>query len=334
MPFVLADRILKLGYAYREAKVLMSAVELGVFSALAEEPLDLDALMESIRIDRRGARDFFDALVALGLLDRDASGRYACTPETAFYLDRRKESYQGDDLEFNAQQYGRWNLLTRALKSGKPQNAVAVKGNFPVLYTDPVALQSFAKAMSVASRPVGVALAEKFPWSRYRTVVDVGSARGALLVEVTSVYSHLTGGGFDLPPMKPLFESYVREHGLSDRLQFYPGNFFDEPLPGGDVLVLGRVLHDWNLETKKMLLNKAHAALPTGGALIVYERLIDDERRTHAAGLLSSLNMLVMTEGGFDFTAADGIAWMREAGFHDMKVEPLTSDQAMVVGVK
>ena len=142
------------------------------------------------------------------------------------------------------------------------------------------------------------------------------------------------GGGFDLPPVHPLFENYVQQHGLSDRLRFYPGNFFHDPLPIADVLVMGRVLHNWDMATKRMLLTKAYQALPNGGALVVYERMIDDERRTHAMGLLSSQNMLIMTAGGFDYTSADCIGWMQEAGFHNMRVEPLTIEQSMVIGVR
>ena len=125
-------------------------------------------------------------------------------------LDRRKATYLGDDLAYNAQLYGRWNLLTRALKSGKPQNAVVVKGNFPALYADPAALEAFARGMSTAALSAGAAIAEKFPWPRYRTVADIGSARGVLLAEVASAHSHLSGSGFDLPPMKPLFDSSLR----------------------------------------------------------------------------------------------------------------------------
>jgi O-methyltransferase len=137
-----------------------------------------------------------------------------------------------------------------------------------------------------------------------------------------------------LPEVGALFNDYVGERGLAERLRFYPGDFFNERLPSADVLVMGRVLHNWDLSTKRMLLTKARQALPSGGALIVYERLIDDERRTSAAGLLSSLNMAIMTAGGFDFTAADCIGWMIEAGFRDMRVEPLSGDQSMVLGLK
>jgi O-methyltransferase domain/Dimerisation domain len=333
MSAVFPDRILELGYAYREAKVLLSAVELGVFTALGERPLDLDTLINRIGIDQRGARDFLDALVALDLLNRDDSGQYACTPETAAYLDRRKSTYLGDELQYSVHLYARWNLLTRALRTGRPQNAAGVKGNYPVLYANSEALEAFAKGMSAATLSAATAIAEKVPWLKYQTVIDIGSAQGCLPVQLARVHAHLTGGGFDLPPLRPVFDKYVEEHGFSGRLRFYPGDFFQDQLPRADVLVMGRVLHNWNLATKKMLLKKAYEALPAGGTLIIYERLIDDAR-TNAAGLLSSLNMLVMTEGGFGFTGADCMGWMQEAGFRDIRVEPLTNDQSMIMGAK
>ncbi len=144
----------------------------------------------------------------------------------------------------------------------------------------------------------------------------------------------MTGGGLDLPQVRPIFDGYVARHGLADRLRFLLGDFFRDPLPAADVLVLGRILHDWDLGRKKALLAKAHAALPEGGALLVYDTIIDDERRTNAMGLLMSLNMLLETRGGFDYTRADCIGWMREAGFRDARVEPLAVGHAMVVGTK
>lgn len=325
------DRIRALGYAYREAKALLSAVELGVFTALADGPLDLGTLTNRTRIDQRGARDFFDALVALGLLHRDDSGRYACTGETGLYLDDRKPTYLGGEIEFNVQLYARWNLLTRVLKTGKP---AAGKGNYQALYADPEAVGVFARGMSAATLPAAIAIAGNVPWAKYQTVIDIGSAQGCLPVQLARVHEHLTGGGFDVPPMKSVFDRYVEEHGLSRRLRFYSGDFFEDQLPSADVLVMGRVLHNWNLGTKKKLLQKAYDALPAGGALIVYERLIDDARVINATSLLDSLNMLVMTEGGFGFTGADCIGWMRETGFRDMRVEHLTNDQSMIIGEK
>ena len=332
---VTPDRIMDLGHAFRASKTLLSAVELGVFTALADGPLDLEALRSRIGVNERGARDFLDSLVALGMLARHADGRYANSAETGRYLDRNKPTYVGGLLEtFSARQYGIWASLTTALRTGKPHLDENVTSNFPSLYADNASRTQFASGMTVRSQPVAKALATRFPWADYSTLIDIGAAQGCLPVEIAQAHPHITGGGFDLPTLGPLFDSYVQQHALSDRLRFYPGDFFHCALPAADVLIFGRVLHSWDLAAKKMLLKKAYDALPPAGALIVYERLIDDERRVHAAGLLSSLNMLLMNAGGFDFTGADCIGWMRETGFRDIRVEPLTADQSMVVGIK
>jgi len=329
------DRIVKLGLAFRAAKALLSAVELGVFTALAESPLDLDTLRKRVGIDERGARDFFDALVALGMLERDESSRYANTLESDLYLDRQKPTYIGGELDhFNTYVYPHWNLLTPALRTGKPQSGARATGHYPALYADQAALETLVKGMTGGTLPVAKALAAKFNWQNYKTIIDVGTAQGCLPVQIAHAHPHITGGGFDLPPVAPHFGNYVREHDLSHRLRFYAGDFLQDPLPSADVLVFGRVLHNWDIATKRMLLKKAHDALPAGGALIVYERLIDDKRRVNAAALLASVNMVIMTAGGFDFTGADCIGWTREAGFRDMRVELLTSEYSMVVGTK
>lgn len=330
-----ADRIVQLAYAFREAKALLSAVELGVFAALAEGPAQLEILTERIGIHKRGARDFLDALVALGLIDRDADERYANTPSADLYLVEGRPTYIGGLMHhLNTQEYPDWNSLTHVLQTGEPQNAARAAGLYPTLYEDPASLEKFVAAMTGGSLLVAKELAGRFSWQQHQILIDVGSAEGCLPVQVAKSHAHITGGGFDLPAVGPAFDSYVLENELSHRLRFYPGDFLTDPLPAGDVLVMGRVLHNWDLPTKRMLLRKAHEALPTGGALIVYERLIDDERRTGASGLLASLNMLVMTSGGFDYSGADCIVWMREAGFRDMRVEPLTPDQSMIVGIK
>jgi len=329
------DRILELGYAFRKAKVLLSAVELEIFTVLAEGPLDCDALRERVGIDQRGARDFFDALVALGLLERDGAGCYGNTPETHAYLDVRGPSYIGGDLaHLNERMYQSWSGLTDALKTGKPQSGLAGSDSFPTLYADEVALNAFVSGMTGGSLLAAGAIAAKFPWRDYATVLDIGTAEGCLPVEIARAHNHIRGAGFDLPQVRPHFEDYVRKHGLDERLLFHAGDFLSGPLPGADVIVMGRVLHNWDLATKRMLLAKAYEALPGGGALVVYERLIDDERRTSAAGLLASLHMLIVTAGGFDFTAADCIGWMREAGFQRMRVEPLALGLSMIVATK
>jgi hypothetical protein len=329
------EGILELGYAFRGAKALMSAVELSVFTELADGPLDGEALRLRLGLAERGARDFFDALVALGLLHRDGGGRYANTAAADLYLDARKESYVGGLFEnINAREYPLWATLTTALRTGRPQTGFERVAHFAPLFADPQRLAFFVKAMTGASLAPAKALAAKIPWDRYETFVDVGTAQGCVPVQIALAHPHLTGVGFDLPILAETFERYVKERDLSERIRFVAGDFFVDPLPTADVLIMGRVLHNWDLPRKRMLLQKAHAALPPGGALIVYERLIDDARRASSTGLLSSLNMLIMTDGGFDFTAADCIAWMRDAGFREARREPLCDAHFMIAASK
>jgi len=331
------DAIFQLGLGFWASKTLLSAVELRVFAALAEAgPLDADDLRERLGLHPRSARDFFDALVALQMLERDDDGRYSNTPATDLFLDPAKRSYVGGMLEMsNARLYPFWGSLTEGLRTGEPQNeAKAGDDFFAALYADEQRLAQFAQAMSSASAGIAQAMAAQFPWADHKSVIDIGCAEGALPAGVALVHEHLTGGGFDLPPVRPLFEAYVERLGLGDRLTFTPGDFFADPLPNADVLVMGRILHDWDLEQKLELLRKAYDALPEGGALIVYDALIDDDRRTHAFGLLMSLNMLIETPGGFDYTGADCRGWMAETGFASSYVEPLVGPDSMVVGIK
>ena len=331
------DRILQLGLGFWASKTLLSAVELGVFTELADGPRAGDELRRRLGLHERSAADFFDALVALGMLDR-RDGRYANTPETGRFLVRGRAEYVGGVLEMaGTRLFGFWGSLTEALRTGLPQNEAKGGGPdpFKALYAEPERLKGFLSAMSGISLPAAHAMATKFPWGEYASVIDIGCAQGAVPAVLAEAHGHLSAGGFDLPPVGPVFEAYMAERGLSDRVRFHAGNFFeDEWLPGADVLVMGHILHDWDLEEKKMLLRKAHAALPAGGALVVYEALIDDDRRQNAMGLLMSLNMLIETPGGFDYTGADAQRWMREAGFRQTRVEHLVGPDSMVIGIK
>lgn len=328
--------IMQLGMAFWGSKTLLSAVELGLFTELAANgPGDAEALRERLGLHPRSTRDFLDALVALGMLER-TDGVYDNTADTALFLDSNKPTYVGGMLEMlNARLFGFWNSLTDGLRTGEPQNeARAGEDFFAKLYSDPALLGGFLKAMTGISAGAAHALSAAFPWAEHETVIDVGCAQGCVPVVLAQAHGHLRGGGFDLPVVGPYFDEYVAACGVADRMKFTGGDFFADELPQADVIVMGHILHDWDLEEKKALLEKAHRALPDGGALIVYEALIDDDRRENAFGLLMSLNMLIETSGGFDYTGADCQRWMREVGFADTAVQPLIGPDSMVVARK
>ena len=330
------EQILQVGLAFWASKTLLSAIELEVFTELAKHPLPLTELQGRLGLHPRSARDFFDALVATGFLEREGT-TYRNTPATDLYLDKRKPSYLGGMLEMcNRRLYPFWAHLTEALRTGRPQNE-ARDGSmslFEALYAEPARLKEFLRAMTGLSRGSNQAIARQFPWSEYRTFADIGTAQGDLAVQIAAHNTHLQGIGFDLPEVAPIFEEYAEECGVAGRLRFHPGDFFKDSFPQVDVITMGHILHDWNLETKEMLIRKAYQALPEGGALVVYEAIIDDERRKNAFGLLMSLNMLIETHDGFDYTGADCSGWMKKAGFRETRVESLVGPDSMVIGVK
>jgi hypothetical protein len=330
------DHILQVGTGFWASKTLLSAVELELFTELAKHPETLEELSARLALHPRGARDFLDALVALNFLER-RDGTYYNTPSTDLFLDKRKPSYIGGMLEMaNHRLYPFWGNLTEALRTGEPQNEVrsGEADPFRLLYADPERLRNFLKAMTGISRGANLAIARQFPWQQYKSAVDVGTAQGDLITQVALANPHIAGIGFDLPAVGPIFEEYIAANGLSSRVEFRPGSFFDSPIPNADVVMMGHILHDWNLEDKKMLIRKAYDAIPSGGALVVYEAIIDDDRCKNAFGLLMSLNMLIETPGGFDYTGGDCIGWMKEVGFHSTRVEHLVGPDSMVVGIK
>lgn len=330
------ERILQTGLAFWASKTLLSAIEMGVFTELAQGAEPIDALATRVGLHPRSSRDFLDTLVALGFLQRDGD-RYANTPDTDLFLDRKKPSYVGGILEMaNHRLYPFWGRLTDALRTGLPQNEIrdGGPGLFEVLYSDPARLKEFLISMSGLSRGANMTIARALPWANHRTFVDVGTAQGDLAVQIALANPHLRGVGFDLPAVAPVFEDYTATMGVADRVTFQPGDFFAQDLPKADVVLMGHILHDWDLATKQMLVRKAFEALPAGGALVVYDAIIDDDRSKNAFGLMMSLNMLIETPGGFDYTGADCTGWMREAGFSSARVEPLVGPDSMVVGIK
>jgi hypothetical protein len=336
MSEVTPDHILQVGTAFWASKTLLSAVEMGLFTELAGRPESLSELSARHGLHPRSAHDFLDALVSLNFLER-RDGTYHNTPSTDLFLDKSKPSYIGGVLEMaNHRLYPFWGNLTTALRTGEPQNEASQGGPdvFSSLYADPDRLRGFLKAMTGISHGANMAIAKQFPWANYKSAVDVGTAQGDLITQVCLANPHLAGTGFDLPAVGPIFDDYIAANGLAGRVTFSPGSFFDAPIPNADVVMMGHILHDWDLPAKKMLIRKAHEALPTGGALIVYESIIDDDRSKNTFGLLMSLNMLIETPGGFDYTGADCTGWMKEAGFHSTRVEHLVGPDSMVIGIK
>ena len=334
------SRIMQIGMGFFASKALLSAVELGLFTELAKKPMSAAELAKSLQLNPRAVPDFPDALVALKFLERDGDGPnavYSNTKEGAVFLDRNSPSYVGGILEMaNARLYRFWADLTEALRTGAPQNEIKHSSEpmFAKLYEDPARLEQFMNAMAGISTASFKAFAEKFDFSNRRTLCDVGGATGQLSLIVAAAHPHLSCTSFDLPQVVPIAERNIAKAGLQGRVAALGGDFFADPFPQAEIITMGKILHDWNLEKKKALIEKAYAALPEGGAFVAIEALIDDARRENDFGLLMSLNMLIEFGDAFDYSGADFIAWCREAGFRNFEIIPLNGPWSAAVAYK
>jgi len=276
----------------------------------------------------------------MGFLDRKGDGPgglYGNTEATRHYLDKQSPSYIGGILEMlNARLYKHWDDLGEGLRTGKPQNEIkhGKKSIFEELYSDIPRLEQFMEAMTGLSRVNFEALAQKFDFSTYETLCDVGGATGLLSICAAKRHPHLRCTSFDLPVVEPIAKRSIERAGLSGRISTATGDFFRDPLPKADVITMGMILHDWNLEKKKHLIRSAYEALPEKGALIAVENLIDDARRENTFGLMMSLNMLIEFGDAFDFTGADFRDWCGEAGFRDFEVIHLAGPCSAAVAYK
>jgi hypothetical protein len=319
---------------------LLSAVELELFTQLGRGSMSADQLTARLGLHPRGTSDFLDTLVALRLLDRDGDGvdgQYHNTAETSLFLDKESPAYIGGILEmFNARLYGFWGDLTEALRTGQPQNEIKRTGRpmFEELYSDSERLEQFMHAMQGISLGNFHALAETFDFAKYETVCDVGGAAGQLSLILAGRHPHLRCTSFDLPIVVPIAEKAIAAAGLADRVTAASGDFFAGPLPHADVITMGMILHDWNLDRKMQLIKSAYDALPEGGAFIVIENLIDDARRENAFGLMMSLNMLIEFGDAFDFSGSDFAGWCREAGFREVEIVHLAGPGSAGIAYK
>ncbi|MEH6513201.1 MAG: methyltransferase [Maribacter arcticus] len=334
------SKIMQVGTGFMATKTLLTAVNMELFTILAKRELTGAEIQSRLGLQPRSLYDFLDALVALGFLRRTGlkeKASYRNAEDTDLFLDKNKQSYIGGMLEMcNNRLYPFWNDLEEGLKTGLPQNETKNGGKpvFEEVYADPKKLRELVGAMGGIQMANFMAFAKQFDFSNYKTLCDVGGSGGFLAAHVTLNNPHMQCSSFDLPPVEPIAKENIKNMGLETKVKVLSGDFFIDDFPKADIITMGNILHDWGTEDKKMLIKKAYDALPKGGALVIIENIIDDNRSENAFGLLMSLNMLIETSEGYDFSAADFSILAKEVGFQKVSIITLTGPTSAVIAYK
>ncbi|GLW06782.1 O-methyltransferase [Microtetraspora sp. NBRC 13810] len=322
--------ILRLANSFCDAKALLTAVELGLFTTLHEGPAGAEEIRERLGLHGRGLADWLDLLVEVRLLEREGD-RYRNGPGADRYLVRGSDSYIGGFIErSNRNLYPAWGRLSEALRTGEPQSG----SDFEAVVNNPHILAQFINSMDALTRVLGPQLIDAYDgWTGYESVLDVGGCRGGLVAQIVKAHPHLSGAVFDLPQMSPFFDEKAAEQGLTDKLSFHGGSFFTDPLPSADIVVLGHVLHDWDEQQRKFLVEKAYESVNPGGVLLVYDRMLD-RASSRVENLVISLDMLLVTDGGSEYTVAELRGHAEAAGFASVEDRLLGDDDTLVVARK
>lgn len=337
---VTPSKIMQIGTGFWASKLLLTATNMELFTLLAKSPRSGDDIQKELELHQRNLYDFLDALVALGFLNRTGLKKtsvYSNASDSDLFLDKNKPSYMGGMLEMcNNRLYPFWNDLEEGLKTGEPQNETknGEKPIFEEVYAHPKKLREFVRAMGGIQMGNFIAFAKQFDFYNYKTLCDIGGSGGHLSAQVALNNKHMKCTSFDLPPVEPIAKDNIKNMGLENRVKIESGDFFTDSFPKADVITMGNILHDWGTKDKKILIKKAFDVLPQGGALVVIENIIDDNRSENAFGLLMSLNMLIETPEGYDFTLADFEEWTKEAGFVSTSLMPLTGPSSAAIAIK
>lgn len=327
-----AFAIIQLGTGYTRAKLVQSAVEIGLFGLLAKAPATEVEIRTALGIHPRIARDFLDAVVAIGLLLRDGE-HYRNSVGAQRFLVPDEPEYVGGFLQLATVLYDAWSQLTATLRRGGPPPEYRPEDLYGDEPKNPEFFAKYVEGMDSANKNVAPELASRIDWARAGSFVDVGGCRGNVAAALVRAHPHLSGTVFDVVPTEPYFHEHMARLGTAGQVRFHVGDFFRDPLPPADVLIFGHVLHDWAAEDRRMLLGKAFDALPPGGSVVVYDRMIDDER-TNLPNLLLSLNMIIGTPGGSEYTVGECHRWLGEAGFRVASTETLPTRDVLVVAGK
>ncbi len=309
--------IIDLIEAFRRSQTMFTALSMGVFDRLHEAPLTASEVARHAAADTGAMERLLDACAALGLLCKQ-DGVYSNAPVAETYLWTGSPHSLYGYIRYSSEAlYPMWGNLADAVREGKPRwmQTFGLDGPiFSAFFRTEQAMRDFAIGMHGFGMLTSPRVVSAFDLSRFRKLADLGGATGHLAIAACERYPELRAAVFDLPPVAAFAREQVARSSAAGRIEVVTGDFFRDDLPEADLYALGRILHDWSEEKIELLLRKIVRRLPSGGGLLIAEKLLNENGVGPLPANMQSLNMLMVTEGR-ERSLTEYTELLRRAGF-------------------
>jgi hypothetical protein len=321
------DRILEIATGFQLSKILFAAVEFDIFGTLGRRGFTVGEIASTCKLPVRPLQRLLNGAAFLGLI-RFRNGKYYNSLLSTRYLIRGKPEYLGDLVRaYNLMLYGRWKRLEEIIREDTFDPIMRPKGDTRAsVPIDPEIARRAMMAQQNYSVKPAEELARKFDFSKHRMLLDLGGGTGILSIMAAKGNRKLKAIVFDIPPVCRIAEEIIVKYGLSGRVKTCPGNILEDSFPSGaDVIVISGVLDGHSEESCREIIRKGYAYLPPGGAIILKEAIVHDDRMGPMFPVVFSLSLLIETQGGDARSRREMTQWLREAGFRKITYKPLTA---------
>jgi hypothetical protein len=326
------SQLMSLAGAHVEARIVQTAIELGIFDALEASPSSAAAIATSRKLHPQATELLLNALTALQLLNKGAE-TFSLADISKRYLLRSSPHYLGGMIRFESSLWPCWEKLPEAICSGKPVRAANM------YQEDPDETAIFINAMDslVKARGDAEVIASVLNWDQVGELLDVGSGPATYPIALCKKFRHLHATIFDLPATLNLTLGFIREAGIEDRVRLIAGDYRKDTIPGNyDVIFLSNIIHGEDYANNESLIRKLTSNLTLSGRIVIKDHILDDTRANPAVGALFSLLMLLTTDGGRCYSFREIESWMKQSGLSTVEQinlpAPLTS--SLVIGAR
>jgi len=319
------DDILEIAAGYQVSKSLFAAVELNIFNCLSEKGKPIKQLSSELKLPSRSLFRLLGVCTACGLLEKKGGKYYNSTAAERFLVESKPE-YIGDFCKANNKfLYDSWGKIEEVIKSDKFHPVFGGKGDtIDRVAVDPKIVRVSHKAQHNYSINPAKELAQKFDFSKYKSLLDLGGGSGILSVAAVKKYPHLTATVFDFKPVCDIAKEIIAEHGVQKRVKTHPGNIIKDELPkGADLILISGILDGYDADGCYAMIKKAYDYLPKGGGIILKESIVKDDRTGPLFPAIFSLALLMETRGGDSRSKGEMSGWLKKAGFRGIKFTPL-----------